>query len=86
MEIAVNHFIDDDKKNFFIQNRHRTIEIDLSKMNKMALREEIEQFVIHETNNKSIIYWESNIKDSMPENKKKEIHLLALITLLISAG
>lgn len=71
VEIAVTHFIDDEKKNKIKDMKLSTIEIDLSEYNKNFLNmsiEEIEKIIIKDTKNKKWIY-----------NDKAEKKILSII-------
>lgn len=85
-EIAVTHFIDNKKRNIYIEGKQRCIEIDLSKLNRLALKDEIEQAVLHALDNKKIIYWEPEIKPPIPDSTEKKLHPVTIIALIIGAG
>lgn len=55
-EIAVNHFIEQDKKSFYVDGQHRCVEIDLSNADFVSY-EEIQNRVLNEINNKKLFGW-----------------------------
>ncbi len=85
-EIAVTHFIDKEKRNFYIEGKQRSIEIDLSKLNRLALKDEIEKAVLHASDNKTIIYWEPEVKPPIPGSTEDKPHPLAIIAIIIAVG
>lgn len=85
-EVAVTHFIDEEKRNFFVEGKQRSIEIDLSKLNRLALKDEIEKAVLHTLDNKTIIYWEPEVKSLIPGNTENKLHPLAIIAIIIAIG
>jgi hypothetical protein len=57
-EIAVKHFVEPAKEEFFIDGEYKSIEIDLSDLPIDASHQEIENAVLKQLNNKRIIFWE----------------------------
>ena len=60
-EIAVTHFVEPEKEDFFIREQHTCVEIDLSEISTESY-EEIENVVLNHTENKKIIFWEKEIE------------------------
>lgn len=58
-EIAVKHFIEPEKKSFFINGQYKSVEIDLSNLPLNSSPREIENAVLNEIKNKKIIFWET---------------------------
>lgn len=85
-EIAVTHFIDKQKTNFYIEGKQRSIEIDLSKLNRLALKDEIEKTVLLALDNKTIIYWEPEIKSPIPDSTENKLHPIAIIATIAAVG
>lgn len=85
-EIAVTHFIDNEKRNFFIKNKQRSIEIDLSKLNRLSFKEEIEKALLYVQDNKKIIYWEQEVKNPITDSTEKKLNPLKIIAIIIAAG
>lgn len=79
VEIAVTHFIDDEKRMKINDMKLSTIEIDLSQYNKNFLKmsmEEIERIIIEDTKNKKWIYnakAENIISDLIKKNNLEKI-------------
>lgn len=79
VEIAVTHFVNNEKKNKIVEMKLSTIEIDLSKYNKNFLKmsmEELEKIIIEDTSNKKWIYndkAENIISDLIKKNNLEKI-------------
>lgn len=56
-EIAVNHFMDYDKRSFFSQRFHRCVEIDLSTIPYDVSDEDLKRILFLESTNKTIVAW-----------------------------
>jgi len=57
-EIAVKHFVEDDKKDFFNNGQCKCVEIDLSNVDTSSY-EIIKEAVLNETSNKKLYGWEN---------------------------
>lgn len=57
-EVAVNHFIEPEKEIFFTRGLYRSVEIDLSRLAPDASLPETEHAVLHDPENKHVIFWE----------------------------
>lgn len=79
VEIAVTHFIDNEKKNKINDMKLSTIEIDLSQYNRNFINmtvEELEKIIIEDSENKKWIYndkAEKIISDLIEENKLRKM-------------
>lgn len=85
-EVAVTHFIEPGKRDFFIEGKHRSIEIDLSKISPAALRPVIENAVLNEISNKEIVYWDPKIQKQVPKPKESKVHPLAIVAGAFAVG
>lgn len=57
-EIAVNHFIEQEKKSLYVNGQRRCVEIDLSNADLVSY-EEIQNRVLNEIKNKNLFGWET---------------------------
>lgn len=71
-EIAVKHFIEPEKKSFFINGQYKSVEIDLSGLPLTSSPAEIENAVLNEIKNKRIIFWEPAPVPVYQANEDKE--------------
>jgi len=82
-EIAVKHFIEKDKENFFTTGQHKCVEIDLSDADTTSY-EKIKNLVLCQTSNKKIFGWKELLKHT-DDNWFEKIVIFALIgTLIVS--
>jgi len=61
IEIAVTHFIDDEKKKKIIKRNVPTLEIDLSKFNRLIKKDDLKKILLTGIENKNWIYNPKNI-------------------------
>lgn len=81
-EIAVTHFVEPEKKSFFINGQHKSIEIDLSDLPLIASPTEIENAVLNEIENKRIIFWEAsltNVNKPYSDKQRWWLHPMAIV-------
>jgi len=60
-EIAVKHFIEPSKRQFFKDGQYKSIEIDLSNVPYDITPDKLKDIVLLQINNKTIIFWEPQI-------------------------
>lgn len=65
-EIAVHHFIEPRKEEFFLSGQYRSVEIDLSRLDPLASFEHIQDAVLRNTYNKHVIFWEPKPPEIQP--------------------
>lgn len=65
-EIAVHHFIEPHKEEFFLSGQYRSVEIDLSRLDPLASFEHIQEAVLRNTYNKHVIFWEPDPPEIQP--------------------
>ncbi len=84
-EVAVTHFNEPDKNQFFFDGKHRSVEINLSKTSRDISPEELKLFIICNTDIKRIIYWESRTFDIFKIIKENPIaaSIVAIGTFLL---
>lgn len=81
-EIAVNHFIEQEKKSFYVDGQHKCIEIDLSNADIVS-HEGIQNLVLNEIKNKKLFGREQSEKSKQVAGNKYIYNILIGIGLFL---
>lgn len=87
IEGRVTHAIDDVKKKFYVEGKHRCFEIDFSDRSLWVLPpDELKRIILEETDNKTLIEWhEWETKKNAVEYKEKSAFNFSKIVAFIAA-
>ncbi len=66
-EIRVSHEVDSDKEKFFVEGKHKSVEIDLRGCENLSF-DQIENIVLNHTKNKKVFYWQEEAA-VLPQSK-----------------
>ncbi len=78
-EIAVHHFIEPRKEEFFLKGLYRSVEIDLSKLDPLSSFKVVEEAVLYNAYNKHVIFWELEPVVVLPDPESKPAPKPAMI-------
>jgi len=76
-EIFVSHAVDSSKKEFFIEKKYKSVEIDLSNCKTTSFKE-IKRLVLEELYNKKVFYWTDDtiIETEKPNDNNQILQLI----------